>query len=134
MGCPIRGCQPHHYRGLAIDGAGMLYVSLGSTCNVCIERDGRRGGVMQYRPDGTGERQYATGLRNPIGLTFDPATGELWTVVNERDLLGDDIPPDMVTTVQEGAELRLAVLLSGRGTVRGWRIAACRRGTRRARS
>ena len=103
-GLPDSGCQPHHYRGLAIDGAGMLYVSLGSTCNVCIERDGRRGGVMQYRPDGTGERQYATGLRNPIGLTFDPATGELWTVVNERDLLGDDIPPDMVTTVQEGAD------------------------------
>ena len=103
-GLPESGCQPHHYRGLAIDGAGMLYVSLGSTCNVCIERDGRRGGVMQYRPDGTGERQYATGLRNPVGLTFDPATGELWTVVNERDLLGDDIPPDMVTSVQEGAD------------------------------
>ena len=102
-GLPDSGCQPHHFRGLAIDGAGMLYVSLGSTCNVCIERDGRRGGVMQYRPDGTGERQYATGLRNPVGLTINPTTGELWTVVNERDLLGDDIPPDMVTTVQEGA-------------------------------
>lgn len=103
-GLPNSGCQPHHFRGLAIDGAGMLYVSLGSTCNVCIERDGRRGGVMQYRPDGTGEQQYATGLRNPVGLTFNPATGELWTVVNERDLLGDDIPPDMVTSVQEGAD------------------------------
>ena len=102
-GLPDSGCQPHHYRGLAIDGAGMLYVSLGSTCNVCIERDGRRGGVMQYRPDGTGGRQYATGLRNPVGLTINPTTGELWTVVNERDLLGDDIPPDMVTSVQEGA-------------------------------
>ena len=100
---PDSGCQPHHYRGLAVDRTGMLYVSLGSTCNVCIERDGRRGGVMQYRPDGTGGRQYATGLRNPVGLTINPATGELWTVVNERDLLGDDIPPDMVTSVQEGA-------------------------------
>ncbi len=102
-GLPESGCQPHHYRGLAIDDAGMLYVSLGSSCNVCIERDGRRGGVMQYRLDGTGGRQYATGLRNPVGLTINPATGRLWTVVNERDLLGDDIPPDMVTTVQEGA-------------------------------
>ncbi len=102
-GLPESGCHAHHYRGLAIDGAGLLYVSLGSTCNVCIERDGRRGGVMQYRRDGTDGRQYATGLRNPVGLTINPATGELWTVVNERDLLGDDIPPDMVTRVQEGA-------------------------------
>ena len=102
-GLPESGCQPHHYRGLAIDDAGMLYVSLGSSCNVCIERDARRGGVMQYRLDGTGGRQYAAGLRNPVGLTINPATGRLWTVVNERDLLGDDIPPDMVTTVQEGA-------------------------------
>ena len=113
-GLPDSGCQPHHFRGLAIDGAGMLYVSLGSTCNVCIERDGRRGGVMQYRPDGTGERQYATGLRNPVGLTINPATGELWTVVNERDLLGDDIPPDMVTSVQEGAHYGWPFCYQGR--------------------
>ncbi|MAG36261.1 MAG: sorbosone dehydrogenase [Dehalococcoidia bacterium] len=102
-GLPASRCRAHHYRGLAIDKARMLYVSLGSSCNVCIEPDSRRGGVMQYRLDGTGGRQYATGLRNPVALTINPATGRLWTAVNERDLLGDDIPPDMVTAVEDGA-------------------------------
>src|SRR5437868_4564665 len=52
--------------------------------------------------DGKNARQYATGLRNPVGLAIEPVTGELWTSVNERDELGDDLPPDYFTSLKDG--------------------------------
>jgi glucose/arabinose dehydrogenase len=102
-GLPQTGCGPHHYRPLAIDGAGNLYVAFGSSCNVCVEQDPRRGTVWQYRPDGTG-REYAKGLRNVVDLAFHPVTGQLWGVTNERDALGDDIPAEPVGPIAEGAD------------------------------
>lgn len=62
-----------------------------------------RADVLAYDPDGGNGRIYATGLRNCSGLTIQPATGALWCVVNERDGLGDDLPPDYATRVEEGA-------------------------------
>src|SRR5690606_2481684 len=53
-------------------------------------------------PEGKNERLYAWGIRNPVGLAIDPQTGALWTSVNERDGLGDDLPPDYITRVKEG--------------------------------
>jgi len=53
-------------------------------------------------PDGNNARLYATGLRNPVGLALEPVTGEVWTSVNERDELGDDLPPDYFTSLKDG--------------------------------
>jgi glucose/arabinose dehydrogenase len=79
-----------------------LYVSIGSSCNACLEEDPRRGGIVRYEPDGSAEQVYARGLRNAVGITFRPGTSELWSTNNGRDLLGDDQPPDTVQMVKEG--------------------------------
>ena len=92
----------HWTRTLAFGPDGRLYVSVGSSCNVCTESDPRRAAVTRYNADGSGERRFATGLRNAVGLAFDPKTGGLWATVNERDWLGDDLPPDYLTEVKEG--------------------------------
>lgn len=79
-----------------------MFVSIGSASNVSVEADPRRAAVSVYDPDGRNHSIYASGLRNPIGLAWNPKTGELWTAVNERDGLGDDLVPDYVTSVKEG--------------------------------
>lgn len=79
-----------------------MFVAIGSESNVDVEADPRRAAISVYDIDGKNHRIYASGLRNPIGLAFNPATGELWTAVNERDGLGDDLVPDFVTSVKEG--------------------------------
>jgi glucose/arabinose dehydrogenase len=61
-----------------------------------------RADILEYNPDGTGGRIYASGIRNAVGIAVHPATGELWASVNERDGLGDDLVPDYVTRVKEG--------------------------------
>ena len=102
-GLPDSGCGAHHFRPLAIDPAGASYIAFGSSCNVCVEADTRRSTVWKYAVDGTG-REFARGLRNVVDLSFDPASGMLWAATNERDALGDDIPPEPVTPVNEGAD------------------------------
>jgi glucose/arabinose dehydrogenase len=79
-----------------------LYVSIGSSCNVCVESDERRASIMRYNPDGSGGEVYARGLRNAVGITFRPGTGELWATNNGRDWLGDDQPPETIYRVNEG--------------------------------
>lgn len=79
-----------------------LYISVGSASNVNAGEEPIRAAVSIADPDGKNLRQFATGLRNPIGLAFNPKTKELWTAVNERDGLGDDLVPDYVTSVKEG--------------------------------
>ncbi len=79
-----------------------LFVSIGSSCNVCIEGDARRAAIMAYNPDGSHARLYARGLRNAVGITFRPGTDELWATNNGRDLLGDDLPPETINLVQQG--------------------------------
>ncbi len=84
---------------------GMLYVSVGSSCNLCVERDRRRAAVLRYRPNGTGEEIFARGLRNAVGLAFRPGSNELWVTCNERDWLGDDLPPEeIVNILQRGGD------------------------------
>jgi glucose/arabinose dehydrogenase len=83
------------------DGA-YLYVSVGSSCNVCIEDDERRATIMRYRPDGSEAMIYAEGFRNAVGITFRPGTDELWATNNGRDWLGDDQPPETIYRVTEG--------------------------------
>ncbi len=101
---PGKGYNQHWTRNLIFspDGA-KLYATVGSETNVSVEADPRRAAISEYNPDGTGHRIYAAGLRNPVGLAFYPGTRTLWTTVNERDGLGDDLVPDYATSVKEGA-------------------------------
>jgi glucose/arabinose dehydrogenase len=90
----------HHWtRGIAFGPDGALYVSVGSSCDICREADRRRASIVRYKADGSGERLFATGLRNPVGLAFHPRSGALWTTVNERDWRRGGAPPDYVTEV-----------------------------------
>jgi glucose/arabinose dehydrogenase len=93
----------HWTRNVAFSPDGRkLYVAIGSSTNTTPETDERRAAINEYNPDGSGHRVYASGLRNPVGLVFHPTTGALWTAVNERDHLGDDLVPDFVTSVADG--------------------------------
>jgi glucose/arabinose dehydrogenase len=92
----------HWTRDLAFRPDGQkLYVGVGSASNL-DEQTQSRAVIREYNPDGTGFRIFANGLRNPNGLAFHPTTGELWTVVNERDGLGDNLVPDYFTSVKDG--------------------------------
>lgn len=80
-----------------------LYVAVGSRSNVDDDdREARRAKIWAFDPDGKNERVFASGIRNPVGLATHPTTGELWTSVNERDGLGDNLVPDYITSVKEG--------------------------------
>jgi glucose/arabinose dehydrogenase len=80
-----------------------LFVSVGSRSNVSDDdKEKRRANILAFDPDGKNERIFAYGIRNPVGLATHPKTGQLWTSVNERDLLGDHLVPDYVTHVEEG--------------------------------
>ncbi|MBC7537420.1 MAG: sorbosone dehydrogenase family protein [Bacteriovorax sp.] len=81
-----------------------IYIAVGSSSNIGeygIKREDHRANILEINPDGTGVRIYASGLRNPVGLGWAPGTDTLWTVVNERDNLGDDLVPDFLTEVKE---------------------------------
>lgn len=100
---PAQGYNNHWTRNLLFSTDGKkLYVSVGSGTNVDVESDERRAAISEYNPDGTGHRIFASGIRNPIGLAWNPTTKELWTAVNERDGLGDDLVPDYATSVKDG--------------------------------
>jgi glucose/arabinose dehydrogenase len=80
-----------------------LYVAVGSRSNVDDdEREKRRAMILAFDSDGKNERVFAYGIRNPVGLAIHPTTGQLWTSVNERDALGDNLVPDFITHVEEG--------------------------------
>ncbi|MBX9931731.1 MAG: sorbosone dehydrogenase family protein [Methylobacterium sp.] len=82
-----------------------LFITVGSNSNVGengLELEKGRAAIWEYTIPAKGMREYATGLRNPNGLAFEPKTGALWTAVNERDEIGSDLVPDYVTSVQEG--------------------------------
>lgn len=97
------GYNQHWTRNLIFSPDGTrMFVSVGSATNVDVETDPRRAAISVYDPDGKDHRVYASGLRNPVGLAWNPKTGELWTAVNERDGMGDDLVPDYATSVKEG--------------------------------
>lgn len=104
---PAGGYNNHWTRNLIANADGSkIYVSVGSGSNVGengMEHEVRRAAILEINPDGTGERLYASGLRNPVGMDWAPGTNVLWTAVNERDELGDDLVPDYLTSVRAGA-------------------------------
>ena len=75
---------------------GKMYISAGSSCNVCVEKDPRRAAVMEFNPDGSGMKIFAKGLRNAVGIAVNPKTDTVWATVNGRDWLGDDLPPETI--------------------------------------
>jgi glucose/arabinose dehydrogenase len=83
-----------------------MYVSVGSRSNVddpdTHEEEFHRADILEANPDGSGLRVFASGIRNAVGIAVNPRTGDLWASVNERDLLGDNLPPDYITTVKDG--------------------------------
>jgi glucose/arabinose dehydrogenase len=98
----------HHWTRnlIASEDGKTIYVTVGSGSNIAdkgLELEKRRADILAIDPDGKNERIYASGLRNPNGLGYEPVTHTLWTVVNERDQLGDDLVPDYLTSVKEGA-------------------------------
>lgn len=79
-----------------------LLISVGSSCNVCVESDWRRAKVLIANYDGSGLKEFATGLRNAVFMTIHPVTGKIWVTEMGRDHLGDDLPPDEINILEEG--------------------------------
>ncbi|WP_281231819.1 PQQ-dependent sugar dehydrogenase [Flavobacterium gelatinilyticum] len=101
---PAGGYNNHWTRNLLASPDGSkIYVSVGSGSNNAehgVDKEVRRAGILEINPDGTGEKIFASGLRNPVGMDWNPVNKELWTAVNERDDLGDDLVPDYITSVK----------------------------------
>jgi glucose/arabinose dehydrogenase len=110
VGAPVAvnhytGGGGHSTRTIVFGADSAMYVSIGSSCNLCVESDSDRAVVMRYDEDGSNGRVYARGLRNAVGLAVSPVTGAIWATVNERDNLEPDhenLPPDELQVVQAG--------------------------------
>ena len=107
MDLPAGGYNNHWTRNLIANADGSkIYVSVGSGSNNAehgMDHEARRADILEINPDGSDERVFAYGIRNPVGMAWQPGTKILWTAVNERDSLGDDLVPDYFTSVKEGA-------------------------------
>jgi glucose/arabinose dehydrogenase len=92
----------HNTRTIIFGPDGKMYVSVGSSCDTCVETNSKRATILQYNPDGSGGRVYASGIRNAVGINFDPKTNLLWATGMGRNDLGDNYPPDYLTPIREG--------------------------------
>ncbi len=103
---PAGGYNNHWTRNIITNAdTSKIYISVGSGSNIAehgMENEVRRANILEVNPDGSGERILASGLRNPVGMALAPGTNELWTVVNERDELGDELVPDYLVQVKDG--------------------------------
>lgn len=98
----IRDQSNHHWKYLAIGPDGKLYIPIGADCNVCVEDEGAS--IYRMNLDGSDWELVAKGVRNTVGLTFHPVTGQLWFTDNGRDSLGDTLPGDELNVLTtEGA-------------------------------
>lgn len=106
LNLPAGGYNNHWTRNIiAGKKENKIYVTVGSASNVAehgVNEEKRRADILELNPDGSGERIYASGLRNPQGMGYAPGTNTLWVSVNERDGLGDDLVPDFLTSVKDG--------------------------------
>ena len=98
------GGGQHSTRTVAVAPDGSLLISHGSSCNVCWEEDEERATIISAPAEGGTWRVLMRGLRNAVGLAVDPATGTAWATVNGRDLMGDDLPPETLYRVVDGAD------------------------------
>ena len=103
---PAQAPNMHWTRSLTASSEGLLYVGVGSNSNIGendLETEANRAAVLEVDPRTGKYRIFASGLRNPVGLAFEPKSKALWGVVNERDMLGGDLVPDYLTRVEFGA-------------------------------
>jgi glucose/arabinose dehydrogenase len=98
----LTGDGNHPYKNIIFGEDDRLYVSQGSTCNVCLEVDKRRAAITSFDPDGRREKMFASGLRNSVGMAWSTRDGELYATDNGRDLLGDNFPPCELNKIVEG--------------------------------
>ncbi|MBS7544426.1 PQQ-dependent sugar dehydrogenase [Ancylobacter oerskovii] len=106
--CDLPAGRNHHWtKSLVANKAGTkLYVGVGSNSNVAefgMHEEENRAAILEVDIATGAVRVFAGGLRNPVGMDWNPVTGELWTSVNERDEIGDDLVPDYMTSVKDGA-------------------------------
>lgn len=103
---PVTNHNRHWARNIIANTAGTkIYIAVGSGSNVGengMDMEVWKADIIEISPDGKGKRVYASGLRNPVGMGWAPGTNTLWTAVNERDELGDDLVPDYLTSVKDG--------------------------------
>ncbi|HYE22267.1 MAG TPA: PQQ-dependent sugar dehydrogenase [Verrucomicrobiae bacterium] len=92
----------HFTRTIRFGPDNRLYVSIGSSCNVCDESDPRRAAIYVMNKDGSDFKQYAKGLRNAVFFTWSDVDGRMWATEMGRDLLGDNIPPEEINIIEEG--------------------------------
>jgi glucose/arabinose dehydrogenase len=92
----------HSTRTIVFGPDNRLYLAVGSSCNICDESDARRAAIVLVDPATRQWHPFATGLRNSVGLAFHPTTGELWATNNDRDNLGDDLPPEHLNIIKAG--------------------------------
>jgi glucose/arabinose dehydrogenase len=103
---PAGGYNNHWTRNLTSNADGTrIYIAVGSASNAAehgMDEEVLRANILEINTDGSDRRIFASGLRNPVGMDWEPGTNALWTVVNERDKLGDDLVPDYLTRVKDG--------------------------------
>jgi glucose/arabinose dehydrogenase len=103
---PAQSPNQHWTKSMVASPDGLLYIGVGSNSNIGengLERERNRAVVFEVNPRNGYKRVFASGLRNPVGLAFEPKSGALWGVVNERDMLGADLVPDYLTRIEFGA-------------------------------
>ena len=103
---PAQSPNQHWTKSMVASPEGLLYIGVGSNSNIGengLERERNRAVVFEVNPRNGYKRVFASGLRNPVGLAFEPKSGALWGVVNERDMLGADLVPDYLTRIEFGA-------------------------------
>jgi glucose/arabinose dehydrogenase len=97
----------HWSRSIAFGADSAMYVAIGSSCNMCIERTPDRAAVMRYDENGGTGRVFSSGLRNAVGIAMHPVTKQMWVTQNERDNIEPDhenLPPEEINILQDGAD------------------------------
>jgi len=101
------GGGTHWTRSIVFGADSAMYVAVGSSCNLCVEKDSTRAAVMRYDEDGRNGRVFARGLRNAVGIALNPATGQIWVSQNERDNIAPDhqnLPPEEINILRGGGD------------------------------
>lgn len=98
----LPGGGNHFTRTIGFGPDDRLYISIGSSCNVCVEKDDRRAKIFSMNPDGSDFKEFARGLRNTVFFTWHPASGKIWGSDMGRDFLGDNLPPDEINIIESG--------------------------------
>jgi glucose/arabinose dehydrogenase len=103
----FEGGKGHWTRSIVFGPDSAMYVSVGSSCNLCVEKNPERAAVLRFDEDGSGKRIYASGLRNAVGMAVQPTTGAIWVTQNERDNLKpshEDLPPEEINILMDGGD------------------------------